>query len=365
MDSDNLDDVIGEAAAELTAAATPEPTPAAEAPAPVVEAAAEATPAEESAEAKAERARDLKTGQFTKAQKEAADKAAKAAAKPVEPQKATKPAEAQAAPVEAQKPAEAALKAPQSWKPAARDKWANLPPEVQAEAIRIDREVKQVLEQSAPARKFQENFERTLTPYMPMLRAGGADPLNAIQNMAQTFHTLQSGTTEQKARLIFEAMRANRIPVEAINTYLQDPDAAPPQQAAAPVQQQDDVEARVMQRIHAQQAQTFWADFATKHEFFQDVRADMGLLMKAAAESGRQMTPEDAYNRALALNDSVQEALAQRKQAAAATQQSQAATQARAAAVSVRSQPAGVTPPRKLESIEDYVAAAAEEMNTR
>lgn len=353
----NLDDVIAETATELSAA-TPEPVAPAAAPEP----AAPVEPVEvapvETAEQKAARERDEK-GRFAPKGKDAP---AKAPAKAADAQKpATEQPAAQAQP-EAPKPTASALKPPQSWKPEAREKWGALPPEVQAEAVRLDREVRQALEQTAQARKLQEQFERTLTPYMPLLRAGGAEPVQRLAEMAQTFHTLQAGTVEQKARLVFDAIRANNIPLEAINAYFDNPNAQPaaPQQAA-PVP--EEIEQRVMQRLAQQQATQQWQAFAAQNEFAEDVRPLMASVIEGRARAGQPVKDfAEAYALACQMHPAVSAALAQRKEAEAAAQQTQQAQQARSAAVSVRSQPAGVVPPRKLESIEDYVAAAADEL---
>jgi hypothetical protein len=165
----NIDEAMS-AAAEKLSGETSEP---------VTEAAPEAdetqpTETTQPEATKAERVRD-DSGRFTKAgdkpvteKPPAAPKGdvhgAAQAAPPTGPGKVEGAAPSPAPSTEPVKP-DAPVKLPSSWKPAAREALAKAPREVQEEALRIDREVRQVMQESAEAKRTAETVTRTLAPF--------------------------------------------------------------------------------------------------------------------------------------------------------------------------------------------------------
>jgi hypothetical protein len=306
---------------------------------------------------KADRVRDEK-GKFTKAQADATSiKAAlKAAAKPaapVDPKAAVKP-DAATAPTTEPKPEAAkveAVKAPQSWKPAAREHFAKLPAEVQAEVIRRERETATAMQEAAPARKFHQEFQSVVAPYMGMIQAEGAEPMKAVANLLQTAAALRTAPPAHKAQLVANMVRTFGIDISALDAAL----AGQPSQHAAPTQSQGvdpasiaaRVQQQVMQQLQAQRQAALQQKSATDveafgqaREFFEDLREDMADLLQSAHRRGVALTLEDAYNRAARMHPEISQVLSQRE-AAKAANATQASTQrARAAASSVRSQPA-------------------------
>lgn len=93
-------------------------------------------------------------GRFAPKAKDAAPEQKSLAAPPQAP--STAPAATDAAPPSPAQPSPAAadLRAPSSWKPAAREKWAALPPEIQQEVVRVDREIRQTMQETAAVRRF-------------------------------------------------------------------------------------------------------------------------------------------------------------------------------------------------------------------
>lgn len=334
-----------EAAAPEPAAPAPETPPAApvaaEAPAPVVEVKSPASPG-----------RDEK-GRF-------APKApAEPEAKTPEPAAGETPKESAAEP---EVPAEPALKPPQSWKPAAREKWAALPPEVQQEAVRVDREVQRVMREAAPARKLAEDFIRTVAPFEAMIRAEGSEPLKAVGNLLQTAAALRTAPPAYRAQLVAQLVRTYQIPIDALDAALvgeapKGHDAGPvdagsvAQQVMAMLEQQSS--SRRAQHGQAEVEQ--WSD---GKEFFDDVREDMADLLEAAAKRGKALTLDDAYKRALQLHPDVSQVLKQREAAEAAKKLNASAQRAKAAGVSVKTEPEQ-TQPAQPKSIRAALAEAA------
>lgn len=346
-------DDIRAAAAEVPA----EPASAPEAPA-----TAEAAPAP-AAEAKPEasgRQRD-DVGRFAPKPKDDPAEAAKPAEPKPESQPETAKPEAEAKPPEALQPAH---KAPQSWKPTAREKWAGLPAEVQAEVARLDGETQRVLRESAESRKLAEGFEKTLAPYRGLLTG---PPLQVMDGLMRTAAQLQTAPPAHKAAIVANIISSYGVPVEAIADILEG--KQPAQGAQQPGEYRDPRVDQLLQRFqHVEQqqrqrltstAQQELEAFQAKAEFLEDVRPTMADMMEVAAKRGIPLTLEDAYNRAVALHPEVSRVVEQRKAATAATASTAATQQARRAASSVRSEPAPVAAPSgKGRPIDDVMAAA-------
>lgn len=337
-------------------------------PAEAVEVPAEAAPAEpvETAAPEAEvpatdRARD-ESGKFVP------QKEAKPAAQSKPPPRAVSPATSappagQGATAVATPPGAAAvvapaLKAPQSWKPAEREKWAALPPEAQQAVLRRESEVAKALQERADATKGYGAFTEAVRPYEALIRASGQQPHEYVGTLLQTAHSLFYGPANNKPALLADLIMQAGVPPEALDQALvarmtgqgqRQPQA--PQQFTDPrvdrlLQQLD---AARTERTTAQQAEaTSTADaFAQAHEFFHDVADDFADILDLWAKRGKtEVTDADlerAYEIACQQNESVSTVLAGRK-AVVSVQNAQASTaRAKAASSSIKSQPTAAT----------------------
>ncbi len=271
-------------------------------------------------------------------------------------------------------PAPEPLKPPQSWKPQYREKWAGLPPEVQQEVLRREKEISTTMQEAAAVRRFQEQFQQTVAPFEGMIRAEGSEPLAAVRNLLQTAAALRTAPPAHKAQLIAQLVKSYSIPIDALDAALVG--EQPPAGAAQHVDPRS-IAAQVRQEViggltqHFQQAQAAKgraeaeAFMASAPEFFDDVRDEMADLLEVSARRGVAMSPKDAYDRACRLNDNVRAVLEQRAAAANATNAQASTQRARAASSSVKSQPAGMAAPKELNSIRDYVEAAWDAGSTR
>ena len=342
-------------AAETSTTPAPEAAPVADAtPAPVVEAKTE-TPAPEG--------RDER-GRFAPKDKTSAS----ATAKPVSAEKATTPAPAAPETATTPQPTEAVttptLKAPANWKPAAREKWAQLPPEVQAEAVRVHHEVQKTLQETTQARRTAEALDATVRPFLPLIQAEGGDVMRAIGSLMQTAAALRTAPPAHKAQLVAQLVRTYGVPIDELDSALS---GATPQVSHAPAEYRDPRVDQMLQALQAQkqsqaQAETQRAaaeveSFKAEAEFLDDVREDMADLIEVAQRRGVALSLKDAYARAVAMNPDVSEALRQREAAKAAQTANAATAKAKAASSSVRSSPASA-PGRPDDSIRAQLEAA-------
>lgn len=321
----------------------------------------------------AARARDAQ-GRFAPGSKEAKAEALKAAQPVVRPTSAVaKASTALAANVKPVVPAVTpvppaeAFKPPQSWKPGAREHFAKLPPEVQAEVARLDKETVGVLRESANARKFAESFNQVVSPYMGAIQSEGGNPLQTVHGLLQTAQALRG---PGKAQVVANIIRQFGVSEESLVEALQGQAPQGHGRAAAPAPAQTEfrdprVDQMLEQRAQAltQRAHRDTAAFSEKAEFIEDVRHHMALLLKEAADRGQGMTLEEAYDAACWANKDVRGTLQKRE---AAKANAQASTQrARAASSSIRSQPASAGTAGPDGSIRGDIMAAMSKLNSR
>lgn len=240
-------------------------------------------------------------------------------------------------------------KAPSSWKPEAQTIW-----EKAARGEPISAQEAQVLADESDRResdfhkgiqtyKEAANFGRELhqvfTPHAEFLQQLGATPSGAVDVLMKTARVLYQGTPEQKAREVADMCQRHGIDIESL-AHVQPID---PTIRALQAQQE-----QILQFLAAQQRPSVpdiepslvseVQSFKQSHEHFDLVREDMALLL----ESGRASGMEDAYNKAVRMNDQAWGAT-QAKQQADAQAKAAAAQKAKAAAVQVKGSSPGAS----------------------
>lgn len=249
-------------------------------------------------------------------------------------------------------------RAPQSWKPETREHWANLPPEVKAEVARREREFAVTMQETADQRRFADAVMKTIAPYEHFIKAEGGNHLLAIDSMMSTAARFRTGTAPEVANLVgylvnqFGVGRFGNGFIEMLDQALvgQTPQVDPREQAIraqieqeiAPVRQfmNELNQAKHEQEVQLQQAAGGEVQgFLSQHEFAMDVKDDMADLIEMASRRGREMSLEEAYDRACRAHPEISKIFAKRDQASAAASRNQVAQRARAASVSVGGAP--------------------------
>jgi DNA-binding transcriptional MerR regulator len=280
------------------------------------------------------------------------------------PKKAETPPADPAAPPPAPAPVAETYKPPQSWKAQVRERWASLPPEVQAEVVRRERESEASHRDAAEAKKGWSQFRETVTPYEAMLRAEGVDPIRAVGSLLQTMAALRTAPPQHKAAMVANMVKSFGVPIDALDAALAGESTQSQPQAPYRDPRVDQLFSRLEQAQSARQQQM--ASQAQQEiqsvageEFFEDVREDMADLIDAASRRGVALSLKDAYSRAVKLNPATSEVLAQRDAAKAATTANAATAAARKASSSVRPNPGGsVEGNKEPDSLRDHIEAA-------
>lgn len=268
------------------------------------------------------------------------------------------PSGGDSSPAEPAAPVAEAVRPPQSLNPAEREVFAKAPPEIQRALQRIDQTARQALSESAPARKFQQEFAQATHAYQPMLQRAGLNPIQAVQSAFNTIDQLQSGTPQSRAQVFHALMQAYPTDLEALAVQIERGPQAQPQGQQPPLneealmqkweQRQEQKRLQASSARQEQEIQRFAED--PGNEFFGDVGHEMLAMLQAAKARRVELSLKDAYDRACRANPEVWDIVQKRSRAEAAKATTASTQQARLAASSVKSTPSTgasqVRPPR-------------------
>lgn len=261
-----------------------------------------------------------------------------------------------------------AIKPPDSWSPAAKAKFAAMDPELQQEVMRREAEVHKGFTTQDEHRKLGKTFTDVMTPYLPMIRAEGGDPIAAVQNLMQTAYNLRAASQDQKQEMCIALCQQYGIDLRGVFNRLSggqrqvDPQVSQLQQQLQALQQDK------LQREQSQQSQeqaqihqtidSFASD--PKNVYFVNVKAEMAALL----HSGQAKDLQGAYDMACWARPDIRPLMLQQneqqKQAAARDK----AQKARQAGVSISGSPngsAGIVAPEN-RSLRDEIRANLREV---
>lgn len=240
-----------------------------------------------------------------------------------------------------------AINAPNTWGGEAKTHWDKLPRSVQEVVAKREKEIHAGIEQYRGKAELGSAFEQMVTPYVPILRASGQEPMVAVQNILQTAYQMRvdpyrttlsliqqygvdmnqllamagyQGAQQGQPAAVDPTVRQLMVQQQQLQAYLQ--------QQQLTQQQRDDMEAD-------QQIAQFQSD--PSKEFFADpeVRATMGRLMQA----GLARDLNGAYEQACGIVGHVKAQITARQTAeigaGQAQKQRQKAADAKRAAVDV------------------------------
>lgn len=286
---------------------------------------------------KAERARNER-GQFAKADGQAQ---ADPVAKPV----------SDADPVEGKplQPSQAA-EAPTSWSADAKATWSALPSSAQQTILKREAEMNEAGQRWSEEKR---RYEETIAPVRAVSQRNGVDEREGLNRLLAANDFLERSPAEAIQWLA----KAYGVDLGNLNA---NPTARPQVDPTVSQLQQkvSSLEKTFEERQHAEVLTTI-DQFKASHEHFDEVRVDMGQLIKG----GMATDMEDAYQKAIWANPAVREKMiaAQTAGVDKARQQQAQVDKARRGAISVSGSPiAGGAPveKREYETVEDAAKAA-------
>lgn len=272
--------------------------------------------------------------------------------------------------------------APVGWRTQAKSEWAKIPKAAQEEILRRENETAKALSTTKNARQHFDEFNQTVAPFMPLIRAQNSTPMAAVKNLMTTAAGLTIGSPQQKAQIVAEMIGNFGIDIEMLDKVLQGQvQNGPRQQPAGTSSVEVAIQRQLgpiydfmnsVQQSRAQREEQMRADadeavakFAETHDFFDDLRDDIADLMEMNANRGRNMTMDQAYKIAVSNHPEYSQITSQRRAAANAGQKNGAVARARNAASSVRGSPAVGSPTKESASRRDDIMAAWDDADSR
>jgi hypothetical protein len=245
---------------------------------------------------------------------------------------------------------------------------------VRAEVYRREKETQRIVQETAQARQVTEYVSQLQQKFAPALQAEGVDALTASANLMNLASNLRFGTPIQKAQLAAQIIRTYGVDVETLASVL-DGQPAPQQGQQQPQMMTDPRVDMLLQQLQGLQQQREQQvvekavgeveQFGADKEFFEDVREDMADLLEVAARRGIDLSLEQAYERACAMQPEISKVLAARAAAQQAGTARQSTQRAKVAASSVRGTPSGVSTSSQPDSLRATIEAAIDESSGR
>lgn len=217
------------------------------------------------------------------------------------------------------------VRAPGTWRPALREKFAKLDPDVQQEILKREREIHQGFNEVGEVKKFRDHFLGTVNQYSNVINAEGGRPLETIHNLLKTANVLYAGTPIQKAQTVAAIIKNFGIDITTLDEELSGMAQGQPRPQTA----QPDIATLVQQQIQAalapmvqqrdqqvtQSAQEELDEFASnpENEFFEDVKETMADILEAATARGTKMDLQTAYRRAILAHNDIADVVARRQ----------------------------------------------------
>jgi hypothetical protein len=197
-------------------------------------------------------------------------------------------------------------KAPASWKGQAKEVWAALPETARKEVMRRERQINQVLHETAEVRQNYQAVQQVAQQYEGKLKEWGAQPHQVFQEFMEADRNLSSGPMPNRAAYMAKLIKEYAIDLRDLDSALAGTAPAPQfdvqaqveaivNQRLAPFQQRMQAEEQAQVQQAAQTIQAMEGNPDYPH--FEDVREEMADLIELNFKRGIAISLDEAYNR--------------------------------------------------------------------
>lgn len=249
-----------------------------------------------------------------------------------------------------------------AWKKEAQSALSALPPETQQYIVEREQQFHKGIEQYKADAYKGRSLGAAVAPHMDYLNEIGVKPELAISKLIETERTLRTSDPQSKAQAFMKLAHDYGVDIQNLTNTPFDPYKYEMENKLAEQQRMLQEISQSRQMAEEAELNRNIESFAEQHEYFEDVRETMADLL----DRGLASTLEDAYAKAVRLNDDVFARVQQAQQPAPQVQQvqraDQAAKAAKASAVSVKGSPTGVTRAPEPKSTEEAVRIAMAQM---
>ena len=263
------------------------------------------------------------------------------------------------------------MKPPASWKKDYHEVWMSADPKMREYAWQREEQMRKGVEPLLSKAQFADAMNQALEPYLPTIQGLGLKPEQAVAALAQADYMLRTAPPDQRYQYLVNLAAQYGINLNATGQAGQQPQTTVDPLVWQLQNELNNVRGEVMgwkQQQEMAENQTLLSEinsFADKAEHFEEARPTMIQLL----QSGVAETLEDAYDRAIRLNEDLFNRVQSARQAEVTAKQAQeknrAAKAARAAAVSVRGSTPGTNTAPKAHSRRALLEEAFDESSSR
>jgi hypothetical protein len=207
--------------------------------------------------------------------------------------------------------------------------------------------------------RYADQYQEVMTPYMDTIRGLGIDGPKAVKALMEADHALRYSDPQQKQQLFLRLAQQYGVSFgdgSQLQQQMVDPNISALQQELNRVRGEVMSWKEEQEQVQNQSLLGEINNFAMRAEHFEEARPTMISLL----QSGVAATLEEAYEKAIRLDDNLYQQVQQGRQSQVETQQkvaaNNAAKKARAAAVSVRSAAPGATTATKAQDRRSMLA---------
>jgi hypothetical protein len=198
------------------------------------------------------------------------------------------------------------------------DKPEEAPPTPEEEKA-LPEDVRNYISELEVEKTIAEQFKASLEPHFSFIQEIGVNPYEHVEQLLGLSEALHKGSPEVKAQVLANLFESFGVDVNLLDDALSAV-MNKPQPTATDIlmQKMDNLERKISQPQRAPEPQSIpeptadmvaqVQEFAAKNPYFERVQSDMGLLLQA----GRASSLEDAYAKAVKLNDEIQAEIRQK-----------------------------------------------------
>lgn len=256
-------------------------------------------------------------------------------------------------------------KAPLSWKKEHGEGWNTLPEKVQEYIHQRESEMKAGVEPLKSKAQQADEMNAVFEPYMNTIRGLNLTPPQVMKGFLEADNILRNGQPQQKVQYLAQLAQHYGI-------NIQQAAGLAPQTASGPdfhsiLNQINSLRGEFMserQMREQQENQLLLSDiekFAQSHEHFETVKPAMIALLN----SGQAQDLNEAYKKAIRLDDSLYQSELDAARQAEISKKDEAAKKARSAAVSVRSSTPGTNTTPKAQTRREMLEQSFSNVDSR
>lgn len=255
---------------------------------------------------------------------------------------------------------------PASWKKDYHEVWSTADDRLKEYAWQREEQMKAGVEPLKSKAQFADSIQAVIEPYAPLMKGLGVDAPTVIKEFFNADRVLRSSPQQEKLAYLVKLAQNYGVDLRPLTGQtIQVPNVDP--NFSALMNELNQLKGEVKTRWEREeeaQNQVLVSDiqkFAQVHEHFETVKPYMISLL----QSGHAETLDEAYKKAIRLDDSLFESEVNAAKQADVVEKDKKAKQARSAAVSVRSSTPGTTATPKAQGRREALAEAFGNVDSR